>query len=60
MSIRRAALSLVVFSGALAGCNHESASPYQGYVEGEYVYVASPVGGRLDRLEWNTVSGGVA
>jgi HlyD family secretion protein len=23
---------------------------YQGYVEGEYVHVASPVGGRLDRL----------
>lgn len=46
----RAALFLLVVSGALTGCSHESASAFQGYVEGEYVYVASPVAGRLDRL----------
>jgi HlyD family secretion protein len=36
---------------ALAACSGEKTAPYQGYVEGEYVYVASPVGGRLDRLQ---------
>src|SRR5262245_17178863 len=35
---------------ALAGCSGEGPSGYQGYVEGEYVYVASAVGGRLERL----------
>lgn len=33
----------------LAGCSREPPA-FQGYVEGEYVYVASPVGGRLERL----------
>ncbi len=45
----RAAFLLLAVT-ALAGCSHENASSFQGYVEGEYVYVASPVGGRLDRL----------
>jgi HlyD family secretion protein len=35
---------------ALAGCSADQPSAYQGYVEGEYVYVASAVGGRLERL----------
>ena len=35
----------------LAGCSGEKPSAYQGYVEGEYVYVASPVGGRLEKLQ---------
>jgi HlyD family secretion protein len=48
--MRRAAYFLLVVSGALAGCSHEGPSAYQGYVEGEYVYVASSVGGRLDKL----------
>lgn len=48
--MRRAASLLLVLAGALAGCSREGASAYQGYVEGEYVYIASPVGGRLDRL----------
>ena len=34
---------------ALSGCSRDPPS-YQGYVEGEYVYVASPVGGRLEHL----------
>jgi HlyD family secretion protein len=34
----------------LAACSGEKTSAYQGYVEGEYVHVASPVAGRLDRL----------
>jgi HlyD family secretion protein len=39
-----AALALV------AGCSGEKPSGFQGYVEGEYVHVASPVAGRLERL----------
>jgi HlyD family secretion protein len=35
---------------ALAGCSDDKTPAYQGYVEGEYVHVASPVGGRLERL----------
>src|SRR5436305_629158 len=35
---------------ALSGCAKQDANTYQGYVEGEFVYVASPVGGRLDHL----------
>jgi HlyD family secretion protein len=34
----------------IGGCSGEKPAWYQGYVEGEYVYVASPVGGRLERL----------
>ena len=34
----------------LSGCSSDKPSTYQGYVEGEYVHVASPVGGRLQRL----------
>lgn len=33
-----------------AGCAHRRTSEYQGYVEGKFVYVASPESGRLDRL----------
>ena len=48
--MNRAAFTLLFAFAALAGCSPEGASSFQGYVEGEYVYVASPVGGRLDRL----------
>jgi len=34
----------------VAGCSGEKPSAYQGYVEGEYVHVASPVAGRLEKL----------
>ena len=34
----------------LAGCSHAPADTYQGYIEGKFVYVASPQSGRLDRL----------
>src|SRR5262245_23928067 len=48
-SMRRPLL-LALFAATLIGCSGEKSSSYQGYVEGEYVYVASAVGGRLDRL----------
>ena len=34
----------------LAGCSGDSDHEFQGYVEGEYVYVASPLGGALTNL----------
>jgi HlyD family secretion protein len=34
----------------LAGCSDNSSRVFQGYVEGEYVYVASPLGGALTNL----------
>jgi len=43
------ALALIV-AATLCACSGEKPSSYQGYVEGEYVYVASAVGGRLERL----------
>jgi HlyD family secretion protein len=41
------ALPLVSFLGA---CSDKSPPGYQGYVEGEFVNVASPIAGRLDQL----------
>jgi HlyD family secretion protein len=44
-------LALVSTMAVLAsGCSRQANTSYQGYVEGEFVYVASPVAGRLDRL----------
>lgn len=34
----------------LAGCSRARHSAYQGYLEGEFVYLASPLAGRLDKL----------
>ena len=34
----------------LAGCSRKSSSGYQGYLEGEFIYLASPIAGRLDKL----------
>jgi HlyD family secretion protein len=34
----------------LAGCGQPDTKTYQGYVEGEFVYVASSMGGRLEHL----------
>ncbi len=42
-------LALTV-SGVLTGCNQPPSDLVQGYVEGEYVYVASPYGGALTSL----------
>lgn len=33
-----------------AGCSHQQLKTYQGYVEGRFVYVASPESGRLEHL----------
>jgi HlyD family secretion protein len=34
----------------LGGCSADPPSTYQGYIEGDYVHMASPLGGRLERL----------
>ncbi len=34
----------------LAGCGRPSAPSWQGYLEGEFIYVAAPLAGRLDHL----------
>ena len=34
----------------LAGCGRERETRWQGYLEGEFVHVAAPLGGRLERL----------
>ena len=35
----------------LAACSLDSPNQFQGYIEGEYVYVASPLGGTLQQLD---------
>src|SRR3954468_19047155 len=35
---------------ALIGCNRREAAGWQGYLEGDFVYVASPLAGRLEQL----------
>ena len=40
----------VFFSLSLAGCARHPSNTYQGYVEGKFVYVASPQSGRLTHL----------
>ncbi len=50
---RRAARTLLLaaaFAG-LTSCDKPDPSVVQGYIEGEFVYVASPFGGRLERLD---------
>jgi HlyD family secretion protein len=39
-----------ITAALLVGCSGSKTAGYQGYVEGEYVNVASPVAGRLDKL----------
>jgi HlyD family secretion protein len=48
--MRHDALLLLMATGLLDACSSGQPSAYQGYVEGEYVHVASPVEGRLERL----------
>ncbi len=41
---------LLFWAILLAGCTHEPPSSFQGYAEGEYVYLSSPIGGKLEKL----------
>jgi HlyD family secretion protein len=42
--------ALVLAAGFLAGCSGGSSREFQGYIEGEYINVASPLGGALENL----------
>jgi HlyD family secretion protein len=53
--------SLAITAMLVAGCSPDSPNQFQGYIEGEYVYVASPLGGSLQALDvarGNEVMGG--
>jgi len=39
-----------IIMALLAGCSKNSSGQFQGYIEGEYVYVASPMAGALTNL----------
>lgn len=47
--MRRAFLYAVIFFSVI-GCSAGSSGTIQGYAEGEFIRVASPIAGRLDRL----------
>ncbi|ACS80397.1 HlyD family secretion protein [Maridesulfovibrio salexigens] len=40
----------ILLSTLLCGCNETESKLWQGYVEGEFVYVSSPLGGQLDEI----------
>ena len=40
----------VLLSAVVAGCSGSKGATYQGYSEGEFVYLASSQAGRLERL----------
>ncbi len=46
----KAAALLALAILTLAGCARRESSAYQGYLEGEFVYLSSPLAGRLDQL----------
>ncbi|HEX2854585.1 MAG TPA: HlyD family efflux transporter periplasmic adaptor subunit [Opitutaceae bacterium] len=44
-------LALIALAAVvLVGCNRRAPSGYQGYLEGEFVYVSAPLAGRLETL----------
>jgi HlyD family secretion protein len=45
-----ASLGLLLAALALAGCSRPAGASWQGYFEGDFVYVAAPLAGRLDHL----------
>lgn len=57
----RSLLMLSLLALAVSGCQRSHRTRYQGYLEGEFVYVAAPQSGRLDQLavtRGTTVSAG--
>ncbi len=40
----------LLLAAVVGGCSGDVPGTYQGYIEGEYVYVASPIGGSLTNL----------
>jgi hypothetical protein len=46
----RMALAPILAPLAAGGCSKAGPKAWQGYLEGDFVYVASPLAGRLERL----------
>ncbi len=46
----RVSLLALLVLALVAGCNRQPSHGWQGYFEGEFVYVGSPLAGRLDHL----------
>lgn len=46
----RFSVLLLLTVALVAGCTRHPSAGYQGYFEGEFIYVASPIGGRLEKL----------
>lgn len=44
-------LIILILSIILCACTDKPTKTFQGYVEGEFVYVGSPIGGRLEELK---------
>ncbi len=49
-STAKLALAAVVAALSLAACTKPGPAGWQGYIEGEFVYVAAPLAGRLEKL----------
>src|ERR1044071_292220 len=47
LNVMLAASAAAIF---ICGCSQKSSGDFQGYVEGEYVYIASPLAGTLANL----------
>jgi HlyD family secretion protein len=47
----RISVGLLVLAMGLTACSRPRSVGYQGYLEGEFVYVASPLAGRIDKLQ---------
>ena len=47
---KRTAVAVLTLMWLMSGCRRAGSSAYQGYLEGEFIYLASPLAGRLDHL----------
>ncbi len=45
-----ALLVLAVFAAVFTGCSRPASTGYQGYLEGDFIYVAAPLAGQLEKL----------
>ncbi|HEY5229232.1 MAG TPA: biotin/lipoyl-binding protein, partial [Opitutaceae bacterium] len=50
LPVRNSLLAAALAVAALAGCARTGPKPWQGYLEGDFVYVSSPLAGRLEKL----------
>lgn len=50
LTAKLAASATLLLAGLLTACSKPVSTGWQGYIEGEYIYVAAPLGGRLEKL----------